>query len=229
MVAGLREKTRIEENFGRHVGERIARRILARDRGLGGVEEETTVLFLDIRDFTARAAAAPPARIVALLNLFLAEMVEVIEQRHGGIVNKFLGDGLMALFGAWTGREDHADAALAAGAEMLARLGAINARLAVDGEAPLAIGIGIHSGRAVVGSIGSPRRMEYTAIGDAVNVASRVEGLTKTLREPLLFTAATLAGLRHPVSAVAHPPQSVKGQVEPVAVYAPRAESDTSG
>lgn len=228
MVAGLREKTRIEENFGRHVGERIARQILASDRGLGGVEEETTVLFLDIRNFTARSAASSAARIVAILNLFLAEMVEVVEQRHDGIVNKFLGDGLMALFGRWTGCEDHAGAALAAGAEMLVRLQTINAKLAVDGEAPLGIGIGLHSGLAVVGSIGSPRRMEYTAIGDTVNVASRVEGLTKTLGEPLLFTAATLAALRTKVPVLAYPPQPVKGQVEPVAVYGLRAEPERS-
>jgi adenylate cyclase len=104
--------------------------------------------------------------VVSLLNLFLTEMVEIVEQRHGGIVNKFLGDGLMALFSDWTGRADHADAAADAGREMLDRLAAINARIAARGHPPLAIGVGIHTGRAVVGSIGSPRRLEYTAIGD---------------------------------------------------------------
>src|SRR5262249_867020 len=104
MVAGLREKRRVEDNFGRHVGTRVAQQILARDRGLGGVEEEVTILFVDIRDFTTRSEASAPAEVVSLLNLFLAEMVEVIEQRHGGIVNKCLGDGRMALFGGVRGR-----------------------------------------------------------------------------------------------------------------------------
>jgi adenylate cyclase len=211
MVAELREKRRLEEDFGRHVGERIARQILGRQGGLGGVEEELTVVFVDIRNFTARSAAASPGQVVEVLNLFLTEMVDVIEQRHGGIVNKFLGDGLMALFSEWTGRPDHADAAVAAGREMLQRLQALNVRLGAAGEPPLAIGIGIHTGRAVVGSIGSPRRMEYTAIGDAVNVASRVESLTKVVGVPLLLTAATRQALSVSPSLELLPAQEVRG------------------
>jgi adenylate cyclase len=211
MVAELREKRRIEEDFGRHVGHRVARQILERAGGLGGVEEELTIVFVDIRDFTARSEASTPARAVALLNVFLTEMVDVVEQRHGGIVNKFLGDGFMAMFAPWTGRADHADAAVAAGREMLVRLVDINGRLEGAGERPLAIGIGIHTGRAVVGSIGSPRRMEYTAIGDAVNVASRVESLTKVVGAPLLLTEATRKALRVPPPLEALPSQQVKG------------------
>jgi adenylate cyclase len=217
MVGGLREKSRIEEQFGRHVGRQVAHQILARDGSLGGVEQEITVMFVDIRNFTARSAAASPTEVVSLLNLFLTEMVEIVE-RHGGIVNKFLGDGLMALFSDWTGRADHADAALDAGREMLDRLAAINARISARGNPPLAIGVGIHTGRAVVGSIGSPRRLEYTAIGDTVNVASRVEGLTKTVGEPLLLTAATRAALRSERAMKELEPQWVKGQPEPVVV-----------
>ena len=219
MVAGLREKTRIEENFGRHVGHAVARAIMARPEGLGGAEEEITVMFLDIRGFTARAAGVAPTAIVALLNAFFAEMVDVIEHRHGGIVNKFLGDGLMALFGRWTGYDDHADAAVAAGTEMLLRLDTFNSRLVASGEPPFRVGIGIHTGTAVVGSIGSPQRMEYTAIGDAVNVASRVEGLTGMLGEPLLVTAATRAALRTPIALEALGARSVKGQPEPVVIF----------
>jgi adenylate cyclase len=219
MVAGLREKRRVEENFGRHVGPAVARRILERD-GLGGAEEEITVVFVDIRNFTARAAAAPPAQIVALLNLFLTEMVDAIE-RHGGLVNKFLGDGLMAFFSDSTGRADHADAALAAAREMLERLQRLNARLTESGDAPVAIGVGVHTGRAVVGSVGTPRRMEYTVIGDTVNVASRVEGLTKVLGEPLLLTDATRAALRAPAALRELPAQAVKGQPAPIVVFTP--------
>jgi adenylate cyclase len=211
MVAELRDKRRLQEDFGRHVGEGIARQILARARGLSGVEEELTILFVDIRNFTARSAEAAPERVVGLLNIFLSEMVDVVEQRHGGIVNKFLGDGLMAMFADWTGRLDHADAAVAAGCEMLERLAGINARLQAAGEAPLAIGVGIHTGRAVVGSIGSPRRMEYTAIGDTVNVAARVESLTKVVGVPLLLTEATRRALRAPPPLEPLPSQPVKG------------------
>jgi adenylate cyclase len=218
MVGGLREKTRIEETFGRHVGHRIARQILERDQTLGGVEQEITVMFVDIRNFTARSADSTPTQVVWLLNLFLTELVEIVEQRHGGIVNKFLGDGLMALFSEWTGRADHADAALDAGREMLDRLDRINAEIATQRQPPIAIGIGIHTGPAVVGSVGSPRRMEYTAIGDTVNVASRVEGLTKAVGEPLLLTAATRAALRSRHAVKELPPQWVKGQLEPVLV-----------
>jgi adenylate cyclase len=218
MVGELREKRRVEETFGRHVGRHIARQILASERGLGGVEEELTVMFVDIRNFTTRAEASAPARVVALLNLFLTEMVEVIEQGQAGIVNKFLGDGLMALFGPWTGRSDHADAAVAAGREMLRRVERLNARLAAEGEPRLVIGIGIHTGRAVVGSIGSPHRMEYTAIGDTVNVASRVESLTKVVGEPLLLTEATRRALRVPLPLASLPPQRVKGHHTPVEV-----------
>lgn len=211
MVAGLREKRRVEEDFGRHVGQRVARQILERAGGLGGVQEELTIMFVDIRDFTARSEASTPERAVALLNAFFTEMVDVIEQRHAGIVNKFLGDGLMAMFAEWTGRSDHADAAVAAGCEMLKRLEDINGRLQATGELPLAIGIGIHTGRAVVGSIGSPRRMEYTAIGDTVNVASRVESLTKIVGAPLLITEATRKALRMPPALEPLPAQEVKG------------------
>ena len=211
MVGGLREKSRIEEQFGRHVGRQVARQILAHDGSLGGVEQEITVMFVDIRNFTARSAAASPTEVVSLLNLFLTEMVEIVEQHHGGIVNKFLGDGLMALFSGWTGRADHADAAVDAGREMLGRLAAINERTRRPRAPPLAIGVGIHTGPAVVGSIGSPRRLEYTAIGDTVNVASRVEGLTKAVGEPLLLTEATRRALRVALPLEPLPAQQVKG------------------
>jgi adenylate cyclase len=218
MVTELRDKRRVEESFGRHVGSHTARQILASDRGLGGAEEELTVMFVDIRNFTTRAEASTPTRVVDLLNVFLTEMVEVIEQGQGGIVNKFLGDGLMALFGTWTGRADHADAAVAAGRQMLDRLDRINEWLVAKGESPLAMGIGIHTGRAVVGSIGSPRRMEYTAIGDTVNVASRVESLTKVVGTPLLLTEATRSALRVPLALAPLPLQHVKGHHLPVEV-----------
>ncbi len=219
LIGELQEKQRLQETFGRHVGQKAAQQILQRDPNLGGIEQEVTVLFADIRNFTARCAVEPPQQIVALLNLFLTEMVEIVEQQHEGMVNKFLGDGFMALFGVGEQQVNHAALAVAAAQEMLTRLEYINHHLVTQGLAPLAMGIGIHTGRAVVGSIGSAQRLEYTAIGDTVNIASRVESLTKALGETLLFTGATQAALPTTIGTELMPPQWVKGQPQPLSVY----------
>jgi adenylate cyclase len=218
MVGELREKAKLRETFGLHVGEHAAKQILARDPGLGGIEEEITVMFMDIRNFTARSAVSSAQEIVSMLNIFLTDMVQIVEEHHGGLVNKYLGDGFMALFGAGGGPSNHAASATAAGREMLVRLVDLNERLSSDGTEPLGIGIGIHTGLAVVGSIGSPRRLEFTAIGDTVNLASRVEGLTKVVGCPLLVTAATRAAFGEAFETKEFPPQKVKGQPKPVVV-----------
>jgi adenylate cyclase len=219
LVGELREKQQLQETFGRHVGQQAARQILKRDPNLGGIEQEVTILFADIRNFTARCAVESPQNIVVLLNFFLTEMVEIVEQQHDGMVNKFLGDGFMALFGVGEGSGNHAARAVAAGRDMLGRLEYINHCLVEQGQSPLAMGIGIHTGQAVVGSIGSPQRLEYTAIGDTVNIASRVESLTKSVGEPLLLTAATHAALPDTIATESLPPQLVKGQPHPLSIY----------
>jgi adenylate cyclase len=219
LIGELQEKQRLQETFGRHVGQKAAQQILQRDPKLGGIEQEITVLFADLRNFTARCAVEPPQQIVTLLNLFFTEMVEIVEQRHEGMVNKFLGDGFMALFGVGDQQVNHAALAVAAGQEMLVRVERLNRYLATQGKSPLEMGIGIHTGRAVVGSIGSPQRLEYTAIGDTVNIASRVESLTKGLGEPLLLTDATHAALPTTFVTEPLPPQWVKGQPQPLNVY----------
>lgn len=218
MVAGLREKQYLHEQFGRHVGREAARRILDRDPGLSGTEQELTVMFADLRNFTARSANCRPQEVVEMLNRFFSEMVEVIEQQHGGMVDKFLGDGLMALFGADDPHSDHADRAVAAGCNMLQAVERLN-RNRAECDSPLAVGIGIHTGPAIVGSIGSQRRGDYTAIGDTVNVASRVEGLTKQLGVPLLVTASTRSRLSRALDLCEFAAQPVKGVAEPVPVF----------
>jgi adenylate cyclase len=219
MVSELREKERIHETFGLHVGKEAARQILERDPGLGGAVQEVTVLFADVRNFTTRSENTTPQEIVALLNRMLTEAVEIVEERNHGMVNKFLGDGFMALFGAGDMQGNHAARAVAAGEQMLSRLKGLNRQLVREGREPLDMGIGIHTGPAVVGSIGSVRRLEYTAIGDTVNVASRVESLTKALGVPLLFTEATRKALPEGFPVVELPPQVVKGKAEAVVVY----------
>lgn len=221
MIGELREKERLRQTFGLHVGRRAAEQILARDPGLGGIEQVITVMFVDIRGFTNRSASQTAGETVALLNEFLRVMVQVVEEHHGGMVNKFLGDGFIALFGIGDHLDAtlHADRALAAGREMLVALVDLNERLKADGKQPLAIGIGLHTGPAIVGSIGSPQRLEFTAIGSAVNLASRIESLTKTVGETLLLTAATHDALRRREGLKELPPQPVRGLDRPVGVY----------
>jgi adenylate cyclase len=202
-----------------HVGEKVAQQILARDPALGGTDQVVTLLFLDLRGFTARAAQADPKMIVNFLNRFFQAMVEIVETEHGGMVNKFLGDGFMAIFGAGSGATTHADDAVAAGCSMLRRVELFNADLVRANEAPLGIGIGINTGRAIVGSIGSSERMEYTVIGNTVNVASRIEGLNKALDTSLLLSKATKDHLSRSIRLHALPPQQVKGVDAPVEIF----------
>lgn len=219
MVTGLREKEHLRRTFGAHVGQKIAEQILARDPGVGGIEQEITVMFVDIRGFTARAARLPPQTAVGLLNEFLEAMVEVVEGQHGGMINQFMGDGFMALFGVGTDATAHADQALAAARSMIHRMDPLNASLATRGHPALAIGIGINTGPAIVGSVGSSQRMEFTGIGTTVNVASRIESLNKTLGTTVLLSQATRAALRHPASLTELPPQMVKGVDKPITVF----------
>ncbi len=219
MIVELREKERLRRTFGLHVGRQAAEQILSRDPGLSGTEEEVTVMFVDIRGFTARSAGRPPQEVVAGLNEFLGAMVRVVETQHAGMINKFLGDGFMALFGVG-GLPGHADEALRAARAIQAALVTLNRAAVARGQLAVGIGIGLHSGPVVVGSIGSPERLEYTAIGSTVNLASRVESLTKQLGEPLLLTAATREFLREPVplrDLGAHP---IRGMSAPVALFA---------
>lgn len=222
MIGELADKQRLQESFGSHVGRRAMDRILASDPGLTGTEREISVLFVDIRNFTKRCAGSTPGAIVSMLNTFLSEMVEVVEDVHGGMINKFLGDGFMALYGADGTPPDHAAAALRAGREMLARLDGLNERIVADGHDPIAIGVGIHTGVAIVGSIGSHNRLEYTAIGSTVNTAARVEAMTKAVGEPLLVTEATRDALPDEVVTTLRemPAQEAKGIAKPVVVFA---------
>ncbi len=173
-----RRRTQINDLFSRYVSPEIAQKIVESfDRGelqLGGEEREITVLFADIRGFTALAEGLSPTEVVGLLNVFLEEM-NVIVMRYGGAINKYMGDNLMAFWNAPYPQDDHARLAVIAGQEMLSAV----LRLNESGRfgAPVQFGIGINTGPVVVGNIGSQRRLEYTPIGDTVNVASRLSGL----------------------------------------------------
>ena len=222
MVEEMRSKRELRQRFGLHVGRRTAELILASDPGLTGTETEVTVMFCDIRNFTARCAETPAEEIVPLLNRFLTMMVDVVENQHHGNVNKFLGDGFMALFGIGEtdSQSNPASEAVAAGLDMIQKLKQMNAELDGTEVPPLGIGIGINAGIAIVGSMGSNDRLEYTAIGDTVNLASRIEGLTKPLERSLLVTKSTAAAIDDQFNIETLEPQKVKGKTELIEVFA---------
>ncbi len=193
-----REKKLLKGSFSGHVSPQVLREILAGRIAPGRADRtRACVLFSDIRGFTRRGESMPPERLVALLNRYFSVMSEVIH-RHQGMVDKFIGDGLMAIFGAPQRLERPEQNALEAAQEMIERLGEINRELSAAGEEPLRIGIGLHSGEVVVGYIGSRARHEYTAIGDVVNVASRLEGLSKTAGHVIICSRAVAAALGYP-------------------------------
>ena len=225
MVRELRDKEKLRQTFGLHVGRRAAEQILARDPGLSGVEEEITVMFVDMRSWTARTSVSVPSDVVEVMNDFFRVTVRVVEEEHRGMVNKYLGDGFMAIFGAGDSGSNHADDAVAAGREILAAVKKLNEDLAAKGRAPIQIGIGIHCGPAIVGSIGSPQRLEFTAIGNTVNIASRVEGLTKARGKPLLVTAAVRDRSGDSFSFEELPPQEVRGIDGRLSIFAVRCET----
>lgn len=208
MLHELREKQRLRETFGLHVGQAAAEQILANDPGLGGQLRTVTALFCDIRGFTASSASRPPAEVVARLNEFLGAMVDIVESRHGGMINKFLGDGFMALFGATHDVPGHAESAVNAAREML------------QAATTYHIGIGIHTGEAIVGNIGSPSRLEYTAIGSTINIAARLESLTKDLAEPVLLSDATRRLLSGDIPLRALGAHAVRGMAAPMELHA---------
>lgn len=171
----LREASRIRENFARYFTPQLAERIAATtgDVALGGDRRPVVVLFSDIRGFTEVAESLPPDAMAAQLNEYFGAMVECVF-RHEGALDKYIGDALMAYWGAPVAREDDASRAVAAAVDMHAALAALNARWAREGRPVLAAGIGLHTGEAFVGNIGAPQRLEYTLIGDTVNLASRL-------------------------------------------------------
>ena len=205
-------------NYSRFLPEYVVKQMLENPESfkLGGVLQTITVLFADIRGFTRISEHAPPEKIVQLLNRYFSAMTDIIFA-HGGTLDKYLGDGLMALFGAPTVTPKDAGNAIAAAVAMQRRMLSINDELREEGFPEIGIGIGLHTGEVTVGYIGSERRSEYTAIGDAVNTASRLESNAKA--GEILVSEVTAKAAHSRYQLAAREPISVKNREQPVPLF----------
>ncbi|OBB13632.1 adenylate/guanylate cyclase with integral membrane sensor [Mycolicibacterium setense] len=214
MTAGLAERERIRHTFGTYVDRDVAEHILCAAGSLEAQELDVTLMFVDVRGFTTLAERLRPTEVVATLNRLFERIVPIVHD-HGGHVDKYAGDGLMAVFGAPRRQDRHADDAFGA---------ALQIADAVHDEfsGSLTVGVGLNSGPVVAGNVGGAGRLEFSVIGDAVNIAARVETATRQTGDTVLLTAATLdqlSGDRGDFES--RPGVALKGKTNPVAVYAP--------
>ena len=205
-------------NYARFLPEYVVKQLLENPDSfkLGGVMQTITVLFADIRGFTRISEHASPEKIVHLLNKYFSAMTDIIFA-HGGTLDKYLGDGLMALFGAPTATAKDAGNALSAAVAMQRRMLGINEELREEGFAEIGVGMGLHTGEATVGYIGSERRSEYTAIGDTVNTASRLESNAKGGQILISDATARAAHSRYQLKSLE--PITVKNRAQPVPLF----------
>ena len=214
-VQATAARDRITNMFGQHVSPAVVDRLLAQQSDPPSEMREVCVLFLDIRGFTAQTRKRPADETVALLNDFFAAMIEIVDHNNG-IINKFLGDGFLAIFGAPLEDPKAAANALAAAHGMLEAVDRWNK---ARPQSPLRIGIGIHLGEAVTGTVGSPQRKEYTVIGDTVNLAARLEQLTKETGSQLLVSSSVHRATTGAGGATDLGPLPIRGYDEGVRVW----------
>jgi adenylate cyclase len=222
MSKGLAERERLKDTFGRFINKEIAEQAMKGELKLGGETKRVSIFFSDIRDFTAMSEKFNPHDVVEFLNQYLTRMVECVNET-GGVVDKFIGDAIMGVWGApvSAGSPDK-DALNCVRAALLMRksLREYNKTRGTPARPLLRIGCGINTGDVVAGQIGSSRRMEYTVIGDAVNLASRTESLNKPLHTDILITENTWTLIKDSIIAEEMPPVTVKGKEKPVRLFA---------
>ncbi|HTJ97026.1 MAG TPA: adenylate/guanylate cyclase domain-containing protein [Rhodocyclaceae bacterium] len=221
MVTGVLARERERDIFGRVVSPEVREKLLTGELALGGENRRVTVLFSDIRDFTTMSERLGPQETVELLNEYLTAMTEAVRP-WGGYVNNFIGDAIVVVFGAPAARAEIEWSAVGAALAMRERLIELNRKRVSLGDAPLCTGIGISTGKVVAGQVGSLERFLYTVIGDAVNVAARLETMTKDFEDnPVLINGATYEAISHRTDIVIQDfgPRAVKGRSEPVHVY----------
>jgi adenylate cyclase len=217
MVSGLEDRERIKDTFGRFVSRDVATAVLDGRVPLAGERLEVSILFQDIRGFSALAETLDPATLLRVLNQFFTEVVAAVEA-EGGVVKQFTGDGVMALFGAPQVRTDHVERSVHAALGIVDRLARLNVLLQAERAPPLKIGIGIHTGEVIAGLIGPDERVEYGVVGEPVNLASRIEALTKDMAATVLVSkeVAMRLGPEFVLGRAAALP--VKGKTQPIEV-----------
>ncbi len=218
MAAGLREKEMIKDTFGRVVDPQVRDHLLRGNINLGGEQKEVTVLFCDIRSFTQLSEQLSPEQVVHLLNRYFNRLSHCITQHHG-LVDKYIGDAVMAVFGAPQPLSNHSDWAVKAALAMRQARDELNQELVQENMPPIENGIGIHTGMVLAGNIGSESRMEYTVIGDVVNSASRIESLCKDFHHDILISEETYKQLNPPPSVEFLSEVQVKGKARPLKIY----------
>jgi adenylate cyclase len=219
VLEDITSEKRIRSTMARYMSPEVAEQLLASgETVLGGKDQKVSILFSDVRSFTSMSEALGARETVSLLNEYFERMVDVVLS-HRGVLDKFIGDAVMALFGVPFNGAHDADDAVKVANTMFGALGELNRERRRAGKAPLDIGIGIATGIVVVGNIGSTRRMEYTAIGDPVNLASRLESATKYYGAKVLISEATRAELLHTTRLREIDRLRVQGKREPVAIY----------
>jgi len=224
----IRERKRLRDTFGGFVSPDVMTEILAGklDPKMDGVRSEICVLFADIRGFTTLSESMPPEQVTALLNRYFDRMVRTIHH-HGGTLDKFIGDGLMAVFGAPVASSTACEGGLACAQAMIRELGRFNAEQLSMGTPAIDIGVGLHYGPAVIGYVGAKDRYEYSAIGDTVNTASRIEGLTKDSGFPVLLSSSVYHHIHDTRALVSMGAMSIRGH-SAIAVFAWKPEPGNS-
>jgi adenylate cyclase len=218
MSRGLRDRQRVREMFDLFTSPEIGERILSGGVSTDGEIREATLLFSDLRGFTAMAERLSPKQVVESVNAYFSAMSEAIVQ-HGGIILQYVGDEIEAVFGAPVADPDHADKAVVAALAMRTLLEKLNGERAVAGREPLQHGIGVHTGHALAGIIGSKYKISYALVGDTVNLASRIQDLTKKLNTDILISGVTYQALKTKPQISGPVRISVKGKQQPVDVF----------
>jgi adenylate cyclase len=221
MSEGLAERDRVRDLLDKNVSPEVAAQLMRDGGTLGGEEREVTVLFVDLRGFTRQSESMQPREVLELLNRFFDRMSGIVEI-YRGVVDKYIGDAIMALFGAPVAHANHADSAILAALEMRSALARLNAELETEGRPKLSIGIGINTSRIIAGNMGSSRRLNYSVVGDGVNVAARLQDLTRMsqYKAEIIVSAATLEAARGRYSVRSLGAAPVRGRDVPVDVFA---------
>ncbi len=218
MVEGLREREFIKDTFSRYVSKQVADKILKEKdyRNLKGEKRIVTVLFADIRGFTPLSETLPPEKVIGILNEYFSIMIDVVF-KYGGVLNKFLGDAIMVTYNAPLDQRYHELRAILTGLEIQERVAKINEKRRLNGETQINMGIGINTGEAVAGNVGSSERLEYTVIGAGVNLAQRIESSTE--KGQLHISEKTYNAVKDFIEVLRLEPVRVKGISEPVQLY----------